>query len=273
MPDIVDGLPVSRREAWLLQSDALSPEWACAVLERPLTLLVNGSRLAILMRTPGQEIELAKGFLLSEGLVRCADALHDWVYEPGSFDGSEEDRVLTQVAAKGLAPNARLDVLRLVRAVCGATELGRDTFDLMPVASPVRFSFDLMRGLGQALREVQQLRAVAGGVHAVGLASERGEMVAAAEDVGRHNALDKAIGQALGSGDDLSCLAAVCSGRLSYEMVAKAARMGIPLLASFSAPTALAIDLATALNVTLVGRLGSPKSTVYTHPERLTARP
>ena len=125
--------------------------------------------------------------------------------------------------------------------------------------------------LGRVLRDEQLLHNAVGGVHDAALFDATGDLLVLSEDVGRHNAVDKALGHCLLRGLPVRDRLLLCSGRLSYEMVAKAVRMGIPLLVSISAPTALALELAERFGVTLVGYLRGQRMTVYTHPERVLA--
>jgi len=119
------------------------------------------------------------------------------------------------------------------------------------------------------MREGQQLHRRTGGVHAVALYNGAGELVTLCEDVGRHNAMDKAIGYCLLRGIPLDDKMVLCSGRLSYEMVTKTIRAHVPILASVSTPTALAVEIADRFNLTVVGYLRGGRMTVYTHPERI----
>jgi FdhD protein len=124
-------------------------------------------------------------------------------------------------------------------------------------------------GLSGDMRGAQRVHKHVGGVHAAALYDVEGQRVVLCEDVGRHNAVDKAIGHCLLRDIPLSDKVLLCSGRLSYEMVTKAIRMGIPALASMSSPTTLAVEIADQFNLTMVGYLGGRRMTVYTHPERL----
>ena len=124
-------------------------------------------------------------------------------------------------------------------------------------------------GLGRAMRERQTIHREVGGTHAAALFRADGRMVAIAEDIGRHNAVDKVIGHCLLRGIDLANLLMVTSGRASYEMAAKAIRVAIPLVASVSAPTALAVQLAQDRGLSLIGYLRGGSMNVYTHPQRV----
>jgi len=250
------------------------------MLEEPLALHLNGRQVAVLMRLPGLEKELAAGFCLSEGLVtdfagiltihHCGQGLP----LPGEDVGEEEmassrNRVDVRTREDVLREDARLEVVRLIRAGCGAVDLEHSELNLAPVSAPLRVDYALLWGLGPALRAAQRLHEEVGGVHAAGLFTALGQLVVACEDVGRHNAVDKALGHCLLRGIPLTDKLLLCSGRLSYEMVTKVIRLGMPILASISAPTALAVQLAERFNVTLIGYLRGQRMTIYTHPERI----
>lgn len=272
--------PVAWRRVWRLRGDEIQREEAPIVLEEPLALHINDTQVAVLMRLPGQEKELAVGFCLSEGLVRrwedilmvhhCGQGLP----EPGeqAVDAASpfsRNRVDMRVVPEGLNPDARLEVVRLVRAGCGAVDGAQIELPLEPVQDDLHLPSVILQGLGRAMRPAQVLHEAVGGVHAAGLFDAQGRLLAAAEDVGRHNAVDKVIGACVLRGVSLAARVLLCSGRLSYEMVAKAVRMRVPMLVSLSAPTALAVSLAERYGITLVGYLRAERMTVYTHGERL----
>ncbi len=218
------------------------------------------------MRTPGDDLALAAGFCLAEGLIESRDNL-------GSIQACElEDANQVAVTRTGdrapPEPRARLPVA----SSCGLC--GRDMIDdlaqrLPALSRDIRLTAAELLGLGARLQEAQQLFRPTGGTHAAALFDGRTELLAAAEDVGRHNALDKAIGRLLLGGRLAEARVAVLSGRCSFEMVQKAARAGIPIVASVSAPTRLAIELAQRAEVTLVGFLRRETLTVYFDRDRI----
>jgi len=158
--------------------------------------------------------------------------------------------------------------VRLVRAVAGDV---RQHGERSPpvVASSVQVSLGALSAAGQNLRAGQALRELAGGVHAFGLYRDGGERLVVCEDIGRHNAMDKAVGWCLGRGLDGAWAFGLCSGRLSYEMVAKAARVGLPVLVSFSSPSSLGVETADRCGITLVGYLKDGEARVYSHAHRV----
>jgi FdhD protein len=249
-------------------------------IEEPLSLMVNGAQLAVLMRLPGMEKELAAGYLVSEGLVGRFDdilTIHhcgQGLPGPGEYaseDGAEwRNRVEVRVRDGGLRPDARMDTVRLIRAGCGAVEVAHIGVELPILPKDVWVPARTLLKAGTALRRAKGLRENVGGIHTVGIYGLNGSALVNAEDVGRHNAVDKAAGHCLLRGVPLDESIMVCSGRLSYEMASKAVRLGIRVVASLSGPTALAMDLADRCGLTLVGYLRAHRMIVYTHPERVT---
>jgi FdhD protein len=247
------------------------------VMEEPLEILVNGQRLAILMRLPGHEKELAVGFCISEGYVRgpkdilliqhCGQGLP----APGEDEGEfgSRNRVEITVAEGGFLYGGEHDVVRLIRSGCGAADVSAMS-DKLPFL-PQGFSAKpaLILGLGKSMRSLQSVYHQTGGTHAAALFDATGHPVHVAEDIGRHNAVDKVAGYCLLRRIPLQDKILVISGRASYEMAAKAIRLGIPLIAAASAPTSLAVHLAQDRGLTLIGYLRGSRMNVYTHSERL----
>ncbi len=230
-------------------------------VEEPLEIRVNGRALAVTMRTPGSDEELALGFCLTEGLHPVAARLPD-------------DLAANIVEVD--APDADLD--RVQRSfytssscgVCGKGALEAVAVEAARVESDVTVSFDVVAGLPALLRDAQAVFAKTGGLHATGLFSETGELECVREDVGRHNAMDKVIGWAFGVGRLPLARSLVCvSGRLSFELVQKAAVAGCPVLVAVGAPSSLAVELADDRGVTLCGFVREGRATVYTHRERI----
>jgi FdhD protein len=271
--------PFTYKRVSVWQEGQLTVKQVAVTAEEPLVVFVNGQQLAVLMRLPGDEKELAAGFLVSEGFVPGFDAIltvyhcgESWAAPtPQNSETSVEwrNRVDVRVDPKRLHPDAQLGVVRLVRAGCGAATAQTSNLHRAPVSSTWTFAAQALIEAARCLREEQPVHQHAGGVHAAGLYSEQGERIALFEDVGRHNAVDKVCGFCLLRDIPLADKALLCSGRLSYEMVNKAINLGIPVVASISAPTSLALDLADVGNVTVAGYLRGNRMTVYTHPERI----
>lgn len=247
-----------------------------------LQLVSDGSRppqtLAVIMRTPGHDEELAAGFLYSEGLIRGAREITS--FAPGSDpDGLPSDNVLEVRPAPGVDLPQRLrdegySRQFAVNASCGVC--GKNTVDAACAALPplpdgsFRLAPAILTTLPDRLRAGQQVFQYTGGLHAAGLFDASGALLALREDVGRHNAVDKLIGRALLDGAlPLAERVLLVSGRLSFEIVLKALAAGIPIIAAVSAPSSLAVDLALAGNITLVGFLRGASFNVYTHPWRI----
>jgi FdhD protein len=248
------------------------------VVEEPLEISVDGRPVALLMRTPGLEKELAAGFCLGEGLVadlmditlirHCGRAVPDELAEGDPLDISRNrvDLFLAAGAANHAGPP---EAMRLIRSGCGRADIQVLIEGLLPVQGDVRIAFDLLPPLlGQITRQQSAYRA-AGGIHAAAVFDSSGRCMVVCEDVGRHNAVDKAVGHCLLRGIPLGDKLLVSTGRASYDMVAKGVRLGVPILASISSPTSLAVELADALNCTLVGYLRGKALNVYTHGWRI----
>jgi FdhD protein len=252
------------------------------VLEEPLEIAVNGRPIAVLMRMPGQEKELAAGFCISEGYVRSAQDIllihHCGLGLPAPGDEAEglptsRNRVEVRVAAEALQFGEQPDVSRLIRSGCGAAPVSALAEDLPTIAQGLRVDVSVMLSLGQAMREMQTVHHEVGGTHAAALFDSSGRVTAVAEDIGRHIAVDKVIGYCLLRALPLHDKILVTSGRASYEMAAKAIRVGVPIVASISAPTSLAVSLAQDRGLTLIGYLRGGRMNVYTHPTRLVTTP
>jgi FdhD protein len=249
------------------------------VLEEPLEIVVNEKTIAILMRLPGQEKELAAGFCVTEGYIRRAEdilLIHhcgQGLPAPGE-EGTAEDlgsrnRTELQVTEEGLIPRDRAEVTRLIRSGCGAADIG-PVREALPLLSPGVFAeASLVLGLARRVRDLQVVHEKTGGVHAAAVFDIKGEVICLAEDIGRHNAVDKVLGHCLLRRIPLKDKILITSGRASYEMAVKAIRVGIPVIATMSSPTSLALKLAEDRGLTLIGYLRGGRMNVYTHGERL----
>jgi FdhD protein len=230
-------------------------------VEEPLEIRISGRPVAVTMRTPGHDEELALGFCLSEGLSPTRSHLPDdlaantvEVEAPG-FDPARLQRSFYTSSSCG---------------VCGKGALEAVAVEAARVESQLRVPLTLVASLPDRLRGAQPAFAVTGGLHATGLFDERGELLCAREDVGRHNAMDKVIGWAFGTGRLPLANAVLCvSGRLSFELVQKAAVAGCPVLVAVGAPSSLAVSLAEDRGVTLCGFVRGGSATVYTEAWRI----
>jgi FdhD protein len=230
-------------------------------VEEPLEIRINGSPVAVTMRTPGHDEELALGFALSEGLR------------------PEGARLPVDLAANTVELDAPgFDPTRLARSfytssscgVCGKGALEAVAVEAERVESKLTVSAELIAVLPDRLRAAQPAFDATGGIHATGLFDEHGELLCLREDVGRHNALDKVIGWAFAGGLLPLERSVLCvSGRLSFELVQKAAVSGCPMLVAVGAPSSLAIELARDRGVTLCGFVRGGRLNVYSEPWRV----
>lgn len=249
--------------------------------EEPLGIRVGGTALAMTMRTPGDDLELAAGFLVGEAVIRSpADIAGIKLCDGtacghGDHDGLGNIADVTLAAGVTVAPSARRNFLTTSACgICGKTSI--HDICVLPHAAlagdPARFTPAVLAMLPERLRDAQRVFARTGGLHAAGLFTADGELIAVREDVGRHNAVDKVVGWALLNGRlPLAGCVLLVSGRASFELVQKAVLAGIPLLAAVSAPSSLAVDLAEEAGLTLVGFLRGPSMNVYTGAHRLSA--
>ncbi|MCI0683511.1 MAG: formate dehydrogenase accessory sulfurtransferase FdhD [Gemmataceae bacterium] len=243
-------------------------------VEAPLEVRIGGKPVTVLMRTPGDDEELVRGFLFNEGITHANDITA--IGRPAELDDAERGNVIVvelTATRKPAAKNAASDRLFYSSSSCGVC--GKKTIAALAVQgavceSPLRVSRQVLAGLPDRLKAAQPTFALTGGVHASGLFTAAGTLVAVREDVGRHNALDKVIGWALAAGSiPLGDHLLLVSGRVSYEIVQKAIVAGLPLIAAIGAPSSLAVELAQNFKITLVGFLRPSAMNVYANPERV----
>jgi FdhD protein len=241
-------------------------------VEEPLELRVDGRALVVTMRTPGDDVDLAHGFLLSEGVI---GAPSDVVSARHCVD-SDLNVLDVRLAPEVALPTSRRNFV--ATSACGVC--GKESIDDVRTRSRFPLGADragegsirtsLLSALPDKLRAEQRVFDTTGGLHAAGLFSTDGELLAVREDVGRHNAVDKVVGW--GVREDRLPLAEtilIVSGRASFELVQKAVMAGIPVLGAVSAPSSLAVDLAHETGLTLVGFLRGESMNVYAHDHRL----
>jgi FdhD protein len=246
-------------------------------VEEPLEIRIGGSPLTVTMRTPGDDIDLAAGFLFGEGLLSppvdlrqirmCDENVADVTLEgaPGDVaratDARRAQRNFLTTSACGVCGKESIESIRV-----------RSRYDI--TADPVQVSPEVLASLPGRLRDAQRVFASTGGLHAAGLFSADGTLLVLREDVGRHNAVDKVIGWALRAGRlPLAGHILLVSGRASFELVQKAWMAGIPVLAAVSAPSSLAAGLAAEAGMTLIGFLRGTSMNAYTGTRRLTPGP
>ena len=243
------------------------------VAEEPLEIRIGGESLVVTMRTPGDDLDLAVGLLFTEGVIRSmADVAA--LAHGGDAVGRDRENVVEVTAAHGRALEAAgaRRVLRATAAcgLCGKESIAAVRKRIPPVADDTRVPLSIVLALPAAVRAAQPVFAATGGLHAVGLFRPDGALVTVREDVGRHNAVDKVIGARLRDGaTSLAGSVMLLSGRAGFELVQKAAVARVPVLCSVSAPSALAVDLADEVGMTLVGFVRGGSANVYTHPRRI----
>ena len=249
-------------------------------VEEPLEIRAEGptqeaSSIAVTMRTPGHDAELAVGFLFTEGLVRSADDLRKPAIRELAVEGGANNTVTVRLASA-------FDAERLKRnfyatsscGICGKASL-EHLHAIAPRIDPARderprIPRSLIVRLPAALRAAQSAFDRTGGLHATGVFDRDGRLLVVREDVGRHNAMDKAIGHLLLQRRvPLADRILMLSGRVSFELVQKAAMAGAPILCAVSAPSSLAVQAADRLGITVVGFVRGETFNVYTHPDRI----
>jgi FdhD protein len=252
------------------------------VSEEPLEIrLGHGSQsdrqqmtLLVTMRTPGNDEELCLGFLYGENIINGLEDVLSIKY-CGDVDRVEEKENVMRVE---LAPSVEIKPEQFQRnfyttsscGVCGKASIDAIKINCTPVSSTLPIlEASYFYPLPDSLQEAQEVFKYTGGLHAAAIFDSRGEIVFHREDVGRHNALDKLIGRLINSDVDTSASVLLLSGRVSFELVQKAVRIGFPIIAAIGAPSSLAVNLAEEFGVTLIGFLKADGFNVYTHPERL----
>ncbi|MDL9944953.1 formate dehydrogenase accessory sulfurtransferase FdhD [Gordonia sp. ABSL11-1] len=249
-------------------------------VEEPLEIRIGGDRFAVTMRTPGNDVELTIGFLVSEGIVTTAESVMTARYCAGTDDdGANTYNVLDITLAPGVAVPATLRARDLpitsACGVCGKDSIEsvttRSAFDVGALMTPI--DAELLLALPARLRDEQKVFDKTGGLHAAGLFdATTGALLAVREDVGRHNAVDKVVGWATAQQRlPLHDTVLQVSGRASFELVQKAAMAGIPVLSAVSAPSSLAAELADERHITLIGFSRGDSMVVYTHADRVDA--
>jgi len=268
-------MPVTaRRRVTRIAENSREIRFDSLVAEEPLEIRVGGRPLAVTMRTPGNDFELATGFLLSEGLITGAADVATISYCPGP--DAQAFNVLDVAFTPGVRPpadNAARPFLTTSSCgLCGKASIddvrSKSVYDVR--ADPMRLPASVLCALPERLRAAQKVFERTGGLHAAGVFDGDGTLLCLREDVGRHNAFDKAIGWAAMSGRlPLRGKVILASGRASFELVQKALMAGVPMLAAVSAPSSLAAELAEEAGMTLVGFLRGDTMNIYTGAERV----
>ena len=244
--------------------------------EEPLEIRVDGAALSVTMRTPGDDFDLAAGFLLTEGVIESAEQIAAMRMCP---EAASESGGLNVVEVRLRGAEVPVGAARNFYMTSSCGICGKASIDALRTRAPYRVEDDPLRvtsaslaALPDALRAAQRVFARTGGLHAAGLFDASGALVCAREDVGRHNAFDKVIGWAATQRRlPLRSHVILASGRASFELTQKALMAGIPCLAAVSAPSDLAVDLAREAGMTLVGFLRGDRMNVYAGHERVVA--
>lgn len=271
------GRVTARQRILRIRDGVVSERSDTLVAEEPLEVRIDGSPLTVTMRTPGNDFDLAAGFLVGEGVVHRTEDVQVIRYCAGATeDGSNTFNVLdVSLAPHVPAPDTSLERNFYTTSSCGLC--GKASLDAVRTQATwsvredeSRVGLSTLTRLPERLREAQRVFDRTGGLHAAGLFTTEGELLVVREDVGRHNAVDKVVGWALREGRlPLRGSVLMVSGRASFELVQKAWMAGIPTLAAVSAPSSLAVDLATEAGMTLVGFLRGESMNVYAGRERV----
>jgi FdhD protein len=257
-------------------SGTLAPDTDHVAREEPLEIRVGGVSIAVVMRTPGHDLDLVRGFLVGEGIVGTPGDILSLRHCSEAPSLEEAENIVQARLAEGV--DVDLEELRrnlFASSSCGIC--GKASIEsVLAVAGPLedesRFPAETFVGLGDALRSSQPVFAQTGGLHAAALFEGDGTLLVVREDVGRHNAVDKVIGWAFDNGlVPLSGHVLMLSGRISFEVVQKALAARIPVIAAISAPTSLAVSLAEESGIALVGFLREGRLNVYGNLARVTA--
>lgn len=272
------GRVTSRRRVTHLTAEKAITRPETLVVEEPLEIRVDGSAITVTMRTPGSDVELAQGFLLTEGVIAGRDDVHNIRYCAGRDDeGANTYNVLDVTLAPGVAKPG-LDVTRNFYTTSSCGVCGKASLDAVRLISRFSPGTDhatvaaaTLKAMPGQLRSAQKVFDSTGGLHAAALFGVDGAMLVVREDVGRHNAVDKVIGWALEHGRiPLQASVLLVSGRASFELTQKAVMAGIPVLAAVSAPSSLAVSLAEESGITLVAFLREDSMNIYTRADRIT---
>ena len=259
---------------WRWQGGQLEEGDDRLVVEAPLEIRVDGEVISITMRTPGQDVDLATGFLWTEGVIHSIDDLE----HIGSCRNADRQNTIQARLTRG----REVDLARLSRHVIASSSCGlcgkacldavMMQHDPLPTEDSPRWSAAVLQSVAWNLREAQKIFDATGGLHAAALFDESGSLVQVAEDVGRHNAVDKVLGAALRRGQSTDALGLMVSGRASFEIIQKAVVTRVPLVSAVSAPSNLAVKLATESRQTLIGFLRPGRMNVYCGPERVDGK-
>lgn len=239
-------------------------------MEEPLEIYIDNEPFYTTMRLPGEEIPLALGLCFTDGMIRSMDDVAGANY-CSDLSANRINIYLSDAKKKEgpLVHKHKRSIAYSSCGVCGSDMIDDLTGSIAKIEKKVTIEFSKLFPMQRMMVEKQDVHHATGGTHAAGIFDARGGLLSCAEDVGRHNALDKAIGKILLEGRVHEAAIVHLSSRLSYEMVTKTARLGAEILTGVSAATSLAIKVAQAVGLTLVGSLRGNRGNVFTYPERL----
>jgi FdhD protein len=262
------GGPAASRPVKKLAGECVSFEDDLVVVEEPLEIRVGGASIAVTMRTPGNDRELAAGFCLTEGIVLSPDEIESIEICPEATHANIMDVTLAPEAGERNASRVcdakRQLYLSSSCGLCGRQTIERVFQNIPPISSEFQISRTLLEKLPDGLRQAQPTFNKTGGLHGVALFDTQGNLIVTREDIGRHNAVDKVIGhQALLNRWPISQAGLLVSGRAGFEIIQKAAIAGISVIAAVGAPSSLAVDACVRLDITLVGFLRPGRMNVY----------
>ncbi|OBF98456.1 sufurtransferase FdhD [Mycobacterium sp. 852002-51152_SCH6134967] len=275
------GRVTARRRVKHVTMDSAVARPETLVVEEPMEIRVNGAPITVTMRTPGSDVELAQGFLLTEGVIAGRDDVLTARYCRGTgVDDAGFSQNTYNVLDVTLAPHVAppdVDVTRNFYTTSSCGVCGKASLEAVQLSSrhgpgddPTTITVQTLSQLPARLRKAQKVFASTGGLHGAALFDSGGTTLAVREDVGRHNAVDKVIGWAVEQDRiPLTGTVLLVSGRASFELTQKAVMAGIPVLAAVSAPSSLAVDLASQSGLTLVAFLRGRSMNVYTRPDRV----
>jgi len=257
-------------QAQKFESNSMSKAVDALTIEEALQININKKPFTVSMRTPGDDISLVRGLLHSEGIVKNAKFNPDLILKKENEDGIVTVVSLTipkEELGEGYS-NSRSLLSVSSCGICGRTELGELSFLGKTIDDKKKIDINLLNGLFEKMNDQQHSFHQSGGTHAAAAFTLEGELLSAMEDIGRHNAVDKVIGKLILSEKLKEASILTVSGRVSYEIVIKCFKAGIPFLAAVSAPSSLAVDYAKELGITLFAFCRDERATCYSNPER-----
>jgi FdhD protein len=267
------GDEVRERPAFKWRDGAARERTEKLAVEEPLEIRLGGRRFTLTMRTPGNDEELAAGFLFAEGFINDASELGEIRRVRGRKGAPEPNAIdiILNVPAEGLRTRLKRNfTISSSCGICGKTSIDSIRRRVTSPSDSARVAPSVVLGLAAKLRDGQRVFAATGGLHGAAIFDLNGTLLALREDVGRHNAVDKLVGYALTNSIlPLANHMMMVSGRLSFEIVQKAAAAGVPILAAVSAPSSLAVELAEEIGTTLIGFLRDGTFNIYTRPDRI----